>query len=210
MKSINEKKHHYDSCYDNKIRFISYWYQKDEILKLNPASVLEIGIGNGFLSEYLKKRNIKITTLDICKNLKPDIIASVTSVPTGDAKFELVACFETLEHLPYESFPKALSEIHRVCSKYVIMSLPDSERYCRLYLKIPKIHEVKILARIRKIKMPEHQYDGQHYWEIGKSGYQLKAVLSKIKNAGFEIKKTYRVFEAPYFRFFILKKINRL
>ena len=158
--------------------------------------------------EYLKKRYIKVTILDIRENLKPDINASVTSIPVSDEKFELVACFETLEHLPYKLFPKALNEIFRVCSRNAIISLPDIEGYFRIDLKIPKIRKIKILSTIQKIRKPVHQYDLQqgHYWEIGKRGYRLKKILSEIKKSEFKIVETYRIFEAPYYRFFILKK----
>jgi hypothetical protein len=49
---------HYLKSYDTKGRFISYWHQIDEIFKLSPENVLEIGIGNRFVSDYLKKLKI--------------------------------------------------------------------------------------------------------------------------------------------------------
>ena len=53
-----------------------------------------------------------------------------------------------------------------------------------------------------------NNYTGEHYWEIGKAGYPLQKVIGEMRNAGFKIEKTYRIFENPYHRFFILKKIN--
>jgi len=44
----------------------------------------------------------------------------------------------------------------------------------------------------------------QHHWEIGKAGYPLRKMMIEMQNAGFEINKTYRVFEMPYHRFFVL------
>lgn len=52
-----------------------------------------------------------------------------------------------------------------------------------------------------------HYFDGQHYWEIGKVGYSLKTVINDIREVGFEVEKTYRVFENQYHRFFILKRV---
>jgi len=46
-------------------------------------------------------------------------------------------------------------------------------------------------------------------WEIGKAGYPLQKVMREMQIAGFEIneiKKTYRVFEIPWHRFFVLSK----
>jgi len=51
-----------------------------------------------------------------------------------------------------------------------------------------------------------NKYDGEHYWEIGKAGYPLQRIINDIRKTGFNIKKTYRIFEWPYHRFFILKK----
>jgi len=45
----------------------------------------------------------------------------------------------------------------------------------------------------------------QHHREIGKSGYPLRKAMVEMQNTGFEIKKTYRVFEMPYHRFFVLE-----
>ena len=41
--------HYFNKSYDTKERFISYWRQINEIIKLGPNRVLEIGIGNGFV-----------------------------------------------------------------------------------------------------------------------------------------------------------------
>lgn len=53
-----EPDHYYDN-YDWKGRFCSYWHQINEIIELGPNRVLEIGIGNGFVSKYLKDRKYK-------------------------------------------------------------------------------------------------------------------------------------------------------
>ncbi|MHA1380617.1 MAG: hypothetical protein ACTSRG_19795 [Candidatus Helarchaeota archaeon] len=51
-----------------------------------------------------------------------------------------------------------------------------------------------------------HKFNGEHYWEIGKAGYPLSKIIKDIQKTGFEVEKTYRVFENPYHRFFILRK----
>jgi len=48
--------------------------------------------------------------------------------------------------------------------------------------------------------------ENKHYWEIGKVGYPLSKITKDIERAGFNITKTYRIFENPYHRFFILRK----
>ena len=53
MKPQVEPNHYFNESYNSKERFISYWHQINEIIKLKPKKVLEIGIGNGFVSKYL-------------------------------------------------------------------------------------------------------------------------------------------------------------
>jgi len=206
MKYQVKPNHYFNKSYDTKERFISYWHQINEIMTLEPDSILEIGIGNGLVFNYLEQRGFKVITMDIDKRLKPNKIGSVVSIPLPDESFEVVACFEVLEHLPYEDLSKALNEIYRVSSKYAVLSLPDFTRVYRLDIQIPKIGELKKLISLPRLRVPVHEFDGQHYWEIGKAGYPLLMVMNEIRNAGFEIKKTWRIFEASYHRFFILRK----
>ncbi len=206
MKPQVESNHYFNKSYDTKERFISYWHQINEIIKLNPKTVLEIGVGNGFVSKYLKERKVNVLTLDIDKRLSPDVVGSVLNMPFSDELFDVMACYQVLEHLPFENFSEALSEIFRVSKSYAILSLPDASRVYRVYLQIPKIGIFKRLIPLPRLKNPIHKFDGEHYWEIGKAGYPLSKIIKEIQTAGFRVEKTYRVFENPYHRFFILKR----
>ena len=203
---LQVESHHYYKNYDTKERFCSYWHQIEDIVAHNPTSILEIGIGNGFISRYLRQRGFNVVTSDIDKKLNPDVAASVLSLPFSNEAFEVVACYEVLEHLPYEYFKKALSETFRVSRSHVFLSLPDANRAYRLYIQIPKLGLFKKLIQIPRLKKIVHHFDGQHYWEIGKAGYSLNSIVTAINEVGFKIEKTYRVFEVPYHRFFMLKK----
>ncbi|MDD3818399.1 MAG: class I SAM-dependent methyltransferase [Actinomycetota bacterium] len=195
---------YFKSDYDTKERFISYWYQINEIISLKPASILEIGVGNSFVSNYLKKKGFEVTTLDIEPGLKPDIVGSVLSIPFSPNSFDVVACYEVLEHLPYKNFSKALAEIYRVCKNYAIISLPDRRRVYRFNLQIPRLGEVKKLIPLPGVR----KIHDQHYWEIG-GEIKFSMILSEINRRGFIIKKNYRIFEHPYHRFIIAEKNRR-
>jgi len=202
-----QKTERYNINYDSKRRFISYWHQIHEAILKRPKNILEVGIGNGFVSDYLKKYGIKLTTLDINKELRPDYVASVVKMPFNDNVFELVMACEVLEHLPYRQFMSGLKEIHRVCSNWAIISLPDATRAFRVEFPIPKIGKFKRLFVIPSLQPAAHKMgEEKHYWEIGKRHYPLRRIQKDIQNAGFIIERTYRVFENPYHRFFILKK----
>ncbi|MGD2269337.1 MAG: methyltransferase domain-containing protein [Desulfobacterales bacterium] len=199
--------HYYDLSYDNKERFCSYWHQINEIMSIKAENVLEIGIGNGMVSKYLKERGRKITTLDIHRELKPEVVGSILRIPFTDASFDVVACYEVLEHISYKDFLKALAEIHRVSSLHAILSLPDrTGRAYKFHIQIPKIGDIKKLITIPRLKPLKPEFDGVHYWEIGTHEYSLKKIMTALKKAGFVIKRNYRVFEYPYHRFFLLMK----
>lgn len=197
---------HYYKNYDTKERFCSYWHQIEEIVSHSPKTILEIGVGNGFVSSYLKQRGFSIVTSDIDKKLNPSVAASVLDIPFSDETFEIVACYEVLEHLPYKYFRKALAETFRISSSRVLLSLPDANRVYRVCIQIPKLGLFKKLIQIPRFKKVVNYFDGQHYWEIGKAGYSLNTIINVLSKVGFKIEKTYRVFEIPYHRFFVLKK----
>jgi len=207
MKPQVKPKHYFRLSYDSKERFISYWYQINEIIKLDPKRVLEIGIGNGFVSKYLKERRVNVLTLDVDKKLNPDMVGSVLNMPF-DESFDVVACYEVLEHLPYENFYKGLSEMFRVSKSYAILSLPDVSRVYRVYVQIPKVGVFKRLISLPRLKNLIHKFNGEHYWEIGKAGYPLKRIVDAIQKQHLQLEKTYRVYEMPHHRLFILQKRN--
>lgn len=190
--------------YDDKRRWASYWYQIKEILDFNPKKVLIIGKGNGLVSEYLKLAGIKIVVLDIDETLKPDIIASVLKMPFADNEFDAILCAQVLEHLPYEDFFKAISEIRRVSKTSAVISLPHFGPAIRFLFKFPILPEIKFMIKLPYPKV--HKFKGEHYWEIGKRGYSLKKIKKEIIKSGTVIEKDYIVFENPLHHFFVLKK----
>jgi SAM-dependent methyltransferase len=188
-----------------KSRFASYWHQIDEVLATAPRSVLEVGKGAGVFISTLKQQNVRAYSLDFDSRLNPDVVASVLDLPFHDGAFDVVASFQTLEHIPYESLPKALSEIRRVSRRFVVLSLPDKSRAYRISLQLPIFGELKLLYPMPRFKPYPQVFDGQHYWEIGKDGFPLKRVMADLIAAGLTPIKTFRVFENPYHRFFVLR-----
>jgi len=204
-----ESSFYFQKKIDGKGQFMSYWHQINEIFSLKPESTLEIGKGTAFVSTYLKDRGVNIRTLDIVEELNPDVVGSVFNIPFKNNVFEVVACFEVLEHLPYENFKKSLQEIFRVCEKYTVISLPqDMKRTYRIFMSIPRTKGIKKIFTLPYFRKPTHPFSKQHYWEIGMKGFPLSRIKKDILKAGFEIEKTYRVFEKLFHRFFILKKVS--
>ena len=204
MNTHGTPQHYFSINYDVKARFVSYWHQINEVTLLNPKEVLEIGIGNKFFTNYLMDRGYKITTLDIDHLLEPDIVGNILTLPFFNNSFQIVSSFEVLEHLPYSNFQVALRELNRVSSSHIILSLPDTTPIYRFYLELPRIRPIKMMIKHPFPRPIIHHYDGQHYWEIGKKNFPLKRITYDIKQAGLRIIKSYRIFEIPYHRLFVL------
>ncbi len=188
-------------------RWMDYYYQVSEILKCRPQKVLEVGIGNRTVSDYLKSQGIKVTSLDIDRELKPDVIADVLEMPFPDESFDAVLCAEVLEHLPFGDFAKALRELERVSNKWVVLSLPHWGATFHFSLKLPFLKRLNLFFKIPGFL--KHRFDGEHHWEIGKREYPLKKIKEEIKSCHLEIIRDYIPSDSPYHRFFILKEIGK-
>jgi hypothetical protein len=207
MKPQVHKQHYFTREYETKERFITYWHQIHEAMLLNPRSILEIGVGNKFVSNYLRERGFHITTLDLDVELKPCIVASVLKIPVLDQSFEVTTCYQLLEHLPYDEFKNALEEIARVSVKNIVISLPDVTTIYRFNIELPRLKPIKKLIPHPFPRSKQHKSDGQHFWEIGWQEYPLTRIISDIKHSKLNILKTYRVHEFYYHRFFILETL---
>jgi len=206
---------HYDfSKYVYKGRWNSFYHQLDEIqssatyFQCSAVSILEVGVGSGFLRTLCKfYLYLNYESMDIDDELQPDHIGSVLEMPFSDKQYDIVVCFQVLEHLPYTKFIKALSELFRVAKNSVIISLPNAERV--LSLHIPKVCRKRFI-KYPFVKIEEHKFDGEHYWEINKGGYEIKKIIEAITKTGirynYKLEKNYRVWEEPYHHFFVLRK----
>lgn len=199
----------YGLAYDSKRRFMSYWHQIREIISHEPRQVLEVGVGNGFVSRYLREKGIQLTTVDIEENLRPDKVADVTILPFPDNSFDVVTAYEVLEHMSYEKSVKGLGELCRVSSRFVIISLPDAMHAFRFAVTLPRMRYVQKVISVPFFFAPKRPYAKSHEWEIGIKHYPLKRIEADIKKTGLKLVKVYRVYENPYHRFFVLRKSDQ-
>jgi ubiquinone/menaquinone biosynthesis C-methylase UbiE len=197
--------HYKYSNYDDKNRWFSYWHQINEVLALNPENILEIGVGSKTVSVYLKNQNKKVVTMDIDKNLKPDIVGNVLKIPFDDNYFDVVLCAEVLEHLPFAEFQRSLSEIKRVTKKYLVLSLPHWGKVLYFVIKLPLFKKRVFFLRL-SIFEKKDKLNPKHFWEIGRKSYPEKKIKEIIKNSGFKIVKDFFDYNNSYHHFFILKK----
>lgn len=108
----------------------------DEVAALAPRSFLDAGCGEGFVAKLilaempdidLKGCDLSTSALAIAKRTNPDaefVIGSVDDLPFPDKSFDVIGCFEVLEHLPGDLPRKALAEFARVARQAVVLSVP--------------------------------------------------------------------------------------
>jgi len=203
-----DKSHYQFLKYMRKKRWMSVWYQIQEIVSLAPKTVLEVGVGTGILKQILVHLGFEVDTVDIDPELKPDILASVTQLPLKDNSYDCICAFQVLEHLQYEDSIDAFKEMVRVANKNVVISLPDSKPLWFYSMHIPKIGQLEFFVPRPRLKAPVHVFDGEHHWEINKRGYPLKKILTDMKNEKVRLVKNYRVRENSYHRFFVYEVIQ--
>ncbi len=179
---------HYNWRYDSLKTWTSFYYQIDNIIKhanKEKDKILELGIGNGFVTDKLRKLGYDVTTVDFDECLSPDFVADVRSLPFNNNSFDIVCAFEVLEHLPFCDFDKALKELKRVVNKKILISLPYSSFTLWLGFKIFPYIKAKQLEINIPHSFRKHKFNGEHYWELGKKGFSIKKIMKHLKINGF-------------------------
>lgn len=201
---------HYNNGYDDVHRFISYYYQINSVLSMNPKNILEIWVGNKTVSDYLRKLWYVVDTCDFDVHLKPDYVADICNLPFPDNTYDVTMICQVLEHIPFEDFEVALRQLARVSNKYVIISLPYSSLNLEFVFRIPLLN--KLIKRVywsKLFRIPQfyrdHKFDWQHYWEIGKKWFSVSRIR-RILEKHFVIENEFTPILNPYHYFFVLRK----
>ena len=197
--------HYRFSDYMKPKRWASLWQQISTVLSLNPKSVVEIGPGGGYFTFAVRQEGVKVETVDIDANMKPDIVGSVRDLPFDANSKDVVVAFQVLEHLPYEYFVSSVLEMGRVASDYVIISIPDVTPFKRELFQDGFRRPQTRFEEVRDENPVEHKWDGQHYWEVGKSGYGQQKIIKDLTEAGLEVVENFRAFDHPYHHFYVIK-----
>lgn len=201
-----EKSHYQFQKYMSKNRWASVWHQIDEVSRFNPSRVLEIGPGPGVFKSAATGFGLHVETLDIDPELKPDHLAPADIMPFEDMAFDVVCAFQMLEHVPYELSLKIFKEMCRVAKDGVVISLPHDRTLWPFSLYMPTRGKIQFHIPRPFSKQKLHEFDGEHYWEINKVGYDFAKVLLDFQKAGNRsLANHFRVFENPYHHFMIFK-----
>jgi len=97
--------------------------------------VLDLGCADGrIIDRFNADYKIGVDfAIKLLRNVKTKVYASnVSDLPFDDNSFDVVISSEVLEHLDAKTFHKALKEMNRVSSKYIIISVPYREQLIQL------------------------------------------------------------------------------
>jgi len=113
----------------------------DRVASLAPATFLDAGCGEGFVAEVLLRRmpGLRITGVDFSADAARIAQArlpqgtftqgDVLALPFPDRSFDVVGCFEVLEHLPGDAPARALKEYARIARTGVVLSVPHEPHF---------------------------------------------------------------------------------
>jgi len=178
---------YYSERYFSMRQLCSLIHQIHQIYRLRPSSMLEIGIGNGFTSTFLKRAGVDVFTVDINAALSPDVVCSLDELPKHltNRRFDLVVCCEVLEHMPFEEFEKSL-EILRGYSDRLFVTLPSYSAWVGFsgFVRLPLING--LLNAGVKVRRRKDLTKDAHFWELGSttktSRKNVRLALAKYYN----------------------------
>jgi hypothetical protein len=192
-------------------RIEAYLEQYRLVHQYLPDSILEIGRGAGVFDFLVHQAGFQNCSIDIDISTKPNVVASVCSLPFKDRSFGMVFCCQVLEHLTFDSFTSTLQELMRICSSVLVISFPDYRKHLRFGITIPGWKFQRIIS-IPNTGLPiSIESNHHHYWGIGHSSFLNNKSINTIKahctaDKGFDLIKEYRLFERPSQHFFVLKR----
>lgn len=151
----------------------------------DPETVLDAGCGEGFVAEAFLRAmpSLSITGFD---PYEPSIkaarlrnprgtfqVGDVYDIPFDDNAFDVVCCFEVLEHL--HDAPLALEELGRVARKAVVLSVPHEPFFC-----LANAARGKNLDVTPKGSDPDHR----NFWSREAFGRFVQAELDVVELTG--------------------------
>lgn len=184
--------------------------QIHEVHAFRPKSVLEIGKGNGFVSDFLKKSGMRVVTVDVNPELAADYTMDIRNLRSvfKENEFDCILCAEVLEHLPLSELHKLSRDILDISSLGAVITLPRADRTgasFRMTCNLPKIGTKSIGFEIPISKKRRSIYDG-HHWEINHSAESSLQQIRKLFLSHFSECRDFRFALNPYHHYFSLTK----
>lgn len=147
------------------------------VRQMNPQTILDIGCGNGvplfYLNRYVPHNQIvgldtSRKELEIAKGINKEadfVVADINTLPFREEIFDLVLCLEVLEHL--KDTTKALSSLHKVGRKTVVISVPDSS-----FFNIMSLFSLRNIRNLGEDKIHLHNFNKTRLTKLLKEEFQ--------------------------------------
>lgn len=179
------KSDYFNDSYFDVRQLMAQAMQIKHIHRLKPKSMIEIGIGNGLTSTFMRNSGVPVTTADINPNLDPDICCPIYEIldKTGGRSFDLVVCCEVLEHMPVDQLEENIKILRSLGSR-LFLTLPGYTRSFgfSFLMKIPFIKAKDFFFYIflpKNIDLSKTE----HFWEVGsEAATKRKAIVNILKN----------------------------
>jgi SAM-dependent methyltransferase len=139
----------------------------ERVAAMAPERVLDAGCGEGFVARLLIDRigGLRLTgcelsdsALQLARTTNPEATfarGNITALPFADDAFDVVCCFEVLEHLPGDGPAQALAEFARVARRGAVLSVPHEPVF-----SLANVARGKNLA----VRPPGSDPDHRHFW----------------------------------------------
>jgi ubiquinone/menaquinone biosynthesis C-methylase UbiE len=123
-------------------------FLKEAFKNCHTTTFADIGCAEGFYLRYITSAwdNVFCVGVDIARNYikkakskveKPKsdfVVCALENLPFREDCFEVVLCSEVLEHVP--NYRKALSELHKVARKGLVISFPGHSYFYEIIRKV--------------------------------------------------------------------------
>ena len=202
------RERYFSEGYFDRAQLISLSEQIALVHETAANRVLEIGLGNGFVSAFLKRAGVDVTTMDVNPNLNPDIVDSVERLGGlfNPVSFDCVLCCEVLEHLSFDAFESSIDQIASTTARHAILSFPTAKRQLlklgitfRFHSFRERFLGIRLRRRLKKL------YPA-HHWEIDFAERYSQGAILEILRKRFTKVSVKRLDPIPYQTFFICEK----
>lgn len=194
--------HYYSKSYLSTARFEGLQGQLEFTMN-SPISdsFLEIGPGPGLFAALLRNFSYKVTTIDFASDLFPNVTGALPYLPFRSNSFDVVCAFEVLEHIPYNSLGKCISEMARIARKKIYFSIPSQQEIFQSQMRIDLIiGRKKFSKRFWKKDLGRLTNPKEHYWEIGLNGVSCEKIIELCELSRMKLSK--QKFYPPWFQLF--------